>query len=191
MSWTVGDPPPVLRTARLVLDQPTLEDVEAIVESCQDATLRRFVPVLVPYEREHAIAFVDGTVARGWSTGEECTWAMREHERGPLVGVIGWRLARGDVGYWLGAAARGRGLMAEAVRAVDAWLFAERGVQTIGWLATAGNVASAATARAAGFRYTGDGDLPAPGRDGVVERAWFAELHRDDDPLVRHEWPVL
>lgn len=191
MTWAVGDPPPVLRTARLVLDQPAIGDVDAIVEHCRDPLFESVMLTPWPYEREHAVGFVEAVAAGGWASGDECTWALRERDGGPLIGAIGWRAERCDVGYWLGALHRGRGFMTEALRAVDAWVFAERGVPTIAWWTTAGHTASAATARAAGFRFTGTGDGWAPERDGRTRPAWFAELRRDDDPLARHHWPVL
>ena len=139
-------------------------------------------------------------VDAGWASGDECTWALREETGGPLLGVIGWRRATDDIGYWLGAPHRGRGLMAEALRGTAAWLLHEPGddpehpdglgLSSIGWFCAEGNTASALTARAAGFRYLRTGELPVAAPDGADETGWFAERRVDDDPDARPDWPV-
>jgi RimJ/RimL family protein N-acetyltransferase len=62
--------PVVLRTERLLLDQPTLADVDPMAEYCRDPVFEEFM----------------------------------------LLGMIGYRSPTGDLGYWLGAPHRGRGV---------------------------------------------------------------------------------
>jgi len=49
-----------------------------------------------------------------------------------------------EVGYWLAAGARGRGIASAAVVALCRWGFEELGLQRIGWQALVGNWASRA-----------------------------------------------
>src|SRR5690606_9824582 len=95
--------PLVLRTARLVLDQPTPADIDEIATYCADPVFERFMTTPWPYERRHAEFFVSEYVPGGWERGDEFAWAIRERTGGPIAGSIGLRPDRLDIGYWLGA----------------------------------------------------------------------------------------
>ncbi len=181
--------PVTLRSARLVLDQPRPDDVDEIARLCQDPEFERYLTIPWPYERRHAVGFVEECVPSGWETDREHTWALRRIEDGPLLGVIGWRTERSDVGFWLGGEHRRQGLMAEALGTVADWLFA-RDVPVIRWEAFAGNVASAATARSVGFRYTGEAPMDVPARDGTRPPGWHAELTPIAARMPRPGWPI-
>ena len=183
--------PVVLRTERLVLSAPVDDDIDAITELCQDELMRDALASLPwPYLRGHAESFVREIVAPGWARGDGLVWGIRERQDGPLRGSIGWRAERGDIGFWMGAPSRGRGYMTEAVRAVCAWLFAELGVERIGWEAVAGNVASAKVARASGFRYDGEGPIDMPFRDGSHPHGWHGHMRATDDGSRQAGWPI-
>ena len=70
--------PVVLRTPRLVLDQPGEGDVDRVTEYCQDAVLQRFTTIPVPYARSDAEHFLLELVPRWWEDDVERTWAIRE-----------------------------------------------------------------------------------------------------------------
>ena len=110
-----------LRTARLELSPPREGDADAIFAACQDERLQRYTTVPSPYTREHAEGFIEKS--RGWwESGSEATWAIRDGDT--LVGMIGLhRLGdgTGEIGYWMAAPARGRGLLTEAAHAVIDW----------------------------------------------------------------------
>ncbi|MFC6354740.1 GNAT family N-acetyltransferase [Luethyella okanaganae] len=99
--------PVVLRSDRLVLDQPVVADIDRVAEYCRDPLFERFMTTPWPYTRDHAEGFLSEYVPNGWSTGREATWALRATDEGPLLGVIGIRLQRTDIGYWLGTPHRG------------------------------------------------------------------------------------
>ena len=82
-------------------------------------------------------------VPESWASGTELTWAIRRTSGGELLGVIGVREPRHEIGYWMGAAHRGAGLMSEAAVAVADWALAGgiRGATTLFWRAVEGNVA--------------------------------------------------
>ena len=183
--------PVSLHTPRLTLTVPTASDAQAIFEACQDAAIQRYTTVPSPYERQHAEGFI--TLAQNrWAEGVEATWALRDGDR--LAGMVGLHGitygGNGELGYWMAAPARGRGLLTEAARAVIDWGFDRSGaaLQRIEWQAVVGNVASARVARALWFRY-----------EGVLRRALANSFGRDDgwiagllpgDDRVPQPWPV-
>jgi RimJ/RimL family protein N-acetyltransferase len=181
--------PVVLRTERLVLDEPTQRDIPLLTEYCQDPLFERYLTTPWPYREEHARGFVTDHVPRGWAEDTDFTWALRTREGGPLLGVIGHRTARSDVGFWLGAPHRGKGYMPEAVHTVLDWAF-ERGAARIAWECIAGNAPSAAVARKCGFRFTGAGPAGQPGRDGEYPLAWHAVMTAGDDRTEKPGWPA-
>jgi RimJ/RimL family protein N-acetyltransferase len=179
----------VLRSARLVLDRPGRNDVDDITRYCQDPLFERYLTTPWPYRREHAVGFLEHVVERGWDEEREFAFALRHVEGGPLLGVISWRPGRGDVGFWLGAEHRGEGLMSEALSTLADWVFA-RDVPIIRWECRVGNVASAATARAVGFRYTGEAPVDVPDRNGSRPPGWHGELTTIAPRRPQPGWPI-
>lgn len=182
-----------LHTDRLTLRAPTTADVDAITAACQDPEIPRWTTVPSPYTRADGEDFVE-RVAEWWDSGEETIWGLFHDE--VLIGMIGLHNitphasgAAAEIGFWATPVARGRGFMVEAARAVIDWGFAELSLARIRWRAVAGNIASARTARALGFRYEGElrQALTSPrGRDD----GWIAGLLPADD-RTPVEWTVL
>lgn len=187
--------PVVLRTPRLVLSTPVAADAPTVYEHCQDAALQHWTTVPVPYTMADARAFVEEFVPQQWALGSECVLALRRSGvPGDLLGVVSWQRARGAVGYWLGAAHRGHGYMAEALRGLVDWVFGpEHDVDHLRWECYAGNLGSAHAARAAGFRWVGFGPCALPDRSGAHPDGWHGELRREHLGTVEElqRWPVL
>jgi RimJ/RimL family protein N-acetyltransferase len=179
--------PPVIRTARLVLDPPTDADVQAIFEYCQDPELQAYTAVPSPYRRSDAEEFVHRMVPAGWADGSEETFAIRTPD-GALVGMIGCREELQDVGFWVGAPHRGRGHLGEALAAVLDRRFAA-GQPAVHWECRVGNLASARVARRAGFHYTGQAPARVRSRDGSTPDSWHGVLRRDDPREPQPGWP--
>ncbi|RKR73177.1 GNAT family N-acetyltransferase [Frondihabitans australicus] len=182
--------PFVLASDRLRLEVPRTADIGAIYDACQDDTLQRFTTVPVPYTFQDAQFFVSQVVERGWTTGREYTWGLREPGSSLLVGMVSIRLMHHDVGFWAAPEARGRGLMTEAVRLVADWAFGDGGLDDVLWEGYVGNVASAGVARKAGFTYTGSGPGLQPDRDRGHPLCWKARLGRDDSRDEKPGWPA-
>lgn len=183
--------PVVLRTERLVLSVPGHADIDTITALCQDrAMIERLAALPWPYTRADAEHFVNVLVPQGWASGDSLTWAIREHEDGPLLGSIAWRRSTHDIGFWMGAPHRGRGVTTEAAREVCRWVFAELGEERIGWEAHVGNTASARIARTLGFTFEGERASVMCERDGVQPAAWHATLARDADGSPQPGWPL-
>jgi len=182
--------PTVLHTERLWLDSPVLSDRFAVAEYCRDPLFETLMTLPWPYEQRHADFFLYRVVPGGWLSGDELTWAVREREGGPLLGIIGWRRELGDIGYWLGAPHRGRGLMTEAVVVVTDWLMNDLGRAEVAWECVVGNAASVSVARKAGFTFTGERPTALTFRDGSHPPAWHGVLRADEPRVERPGWPA-
>lgn len=180
--------PVTLSSARVHLDVPTRADVTAITEACQDPDIVRWTTVPSPYSTRDATTFVDALVGPGWASDREYTWGIRRPGSTWLDGIISYRTAGRDVGFWLAPSARGAGLMHDAVGLVLGWAF-DQGAPDVYWECYAGNTASARVARAAGFSFTGTGPARIPGRDGAPTTAWRGLRRADGTPASDLDWP--
>lgn len=185
--------PVAIRTARLVLDLPTMADAELVTRYCQDPLFERYLTTPWPYSRADAEAFLGTYVPESWASGVELTWAIRREPGGPVLGMIGVRETQHEMGFWLGEEHRGAGLMGEAATAVAEWTLAGgiRGANTVFWRAVEGNVASAKVARAAGFRRIEPENATVPTRDGGTLPAWYAVREAAVDPRARASWDSI
>jgi RimJ/RimL family protein N-acetyltransferase len=156
-----------IRTERLVLRQPRLNDLPALVTACQDLDIPRFIPfVPVPYGEDEARAFLEMT-GRQWDALEERTFAVCEDHL--FIGTVSIGLHEGGVvGYWLTPAARGHGLMTEAVAAAVRWVREAHGVRSLTLWTHPDNLASQAVAERVGFVRVGVGEHIPPFRDGTT-----------------------
>jgi RimJ/RimL family protein N-acetyltransferase len=161
-----------IRTERLLLRRPRRADLDAVVAACRDPEIPRFIPFMPePYEHEHAVQWLRA-VDDAWERGGECTFALEE--RGVFAGVVTVRARDGGtVGYWLAPAARGRGLMAEAVRAVVDWARDEHGITLLRLTTHPDNAASQRVAERACFTRAGTIRQEPPFSDGTTTRALF------------------
>ena len=187
--------PVTLHTERLELSTPTTADIDAIFDACQDPEVQRWTTVPVPYERKHAVGFIDAVVGPGWENGTETTWALRLE--GQLIGVVSlFDIGHGKaaLGYWMHSGFRRLGLLGEACRAVIDFGFSPApeglGLQCIAWRAFDGNIGSASAARPLGFRFDGVLRLTAVAKDGTLTNDWVASILATDDrtPVA---WSVL
>jgi RimJ/RimL family protein N-acetyltransferase len=171
-----------------------MDDVDAIAEACQDPEVQTWTTVPSPYSRADAEAYVRDKVAAGWADGSACTWAIRLGEDAAVVGMVNcFGIADGgaEIGFWVAAEVRGRGVVSEAVELVCDFGFAPDGLglQRIQWHAKTGNVASAAVARRAGFQFEGTARLGGAQR-GVRVDSWSAALLVTDDRRPAAGWPA-
>src|SRR5690625_2104284 len=180
-----------LHDGDLVLSVPTSADVDRITELCQDPEVQRWTTVPSPYTRAHAESFVADLVGPGWRHGSP-TWALRVGDR--LVGMVG--LAERDhpghveIGYWLGAEARGAGVMSRAVGLVLDAAFGTLGVERVEWRADVGNWPSWRDVWRHGFRREGTLRGVARKRGKVVDQ-WVGSLLRGEprEPATPWEGP--
>jgi len=152
----------VLESERLRLRPFTEADIPRVVDVWSDPMTRRYLAGLPdPYTPVIARSYLADCVWQA-ATGAKATWAVADRETDELLGniavmdMLGVNPTSGEIGYWTHPAARGRGIMTEAVRLTVRHALDPEGLdrRRLVLYAAAGNAASNAVAEAAGFtRY--------------------------------------
>ena len=137
----------------------TPDDVPWLVEACQDPEIPRWTVVPSPYTEADARSFVAMQADRR-TTGEAAPFAIASAADDAPFGSIeitlhDWRNGRGEVGYWIAAPARRRGIALRAVALVSRWGFETLGLARLELLAEPENTGSQRLAERAGFRREG------------------------------------
>ncbi|GLQ54320.1 GNAT family N-acetyltransferase [Devosia nitrariae] len=134
-----------LKTKRLVLRAPRLEDTDAIAEGVGDYEVARFLTAVPhPYSRK---------MARDWLAGAPQNTPERncfiiELEGSGLVGCIS---LLSELGYWIARPHWGKGLVTEAAARLISWHFTETQTEEMHSSAHVDNVASLAVQKKLGF----------------------------------------
>jgi RimJ/RimL family protein N-acetyltransferase len=137
-------------------------DVDAIVLRINDLQVATFLDLVPqPYTAQDAFEWF-AISAEGWRTGTSATFGIHVDGIDGAVGGVGVRFLAdldeggAEVGYWVGAEARGRGIATTATRAVARWAFeAVPGLARLQLRADIDNVASNRVAEKAGFTREG------------------------------------
>ncbi len=99
-----------------------LSDVDEVFEYAQDPEWGRYLPVPEPYEYKHAVAFVQEASQNPWSTNPAFALCLN----GKVIGGINLRIdsinRNAEIGYSIGRAYWGKGLVLEAVQVVLSWI---------------------------------------------------------------------
>jgi RimJ/RimL family protein N-acetyltransferase len=144
-----------IRTQRLVLRPLRASDAGPIALHASDARLARMTALIPhPYPPGAAEAFVEASLAG--RRGEE-VWAIDATpvEGEELIGILGFKRASGELGYWVGPPYWNAGYATEAVRALVAHLFARPDVAALRASVFADNLSSVAVLAKAGFSEAG------------------------------------
>jgi len=156
-------PDPPLSDGVVALRAWAPADVPALVAACQDREIPRWTLVPSPYAEADAHGYLRH-MAAGWRDGARATFAVVDAAGGdaPLGSValqaIDWDQRAADIGYWVAAPARGRGVATRAVELVAGWAFETLRLERLELRAHGDNAASHAVARRAGF-VPSDGPL--------------------------------
>lgn len=136
------------------------DDVEMITAACNDPAIAEFLDLIPsPYTEDDARAYI-ALCREGWAEGTLTNFAIADAQTGEAMGSIGIRWLEPDqgvaeVGYWVAAGARGRGICTRAVRLVSRWVIAEHGIERLQLRADEQNPASRKVAEKAGFTQEG------------------------------------
>lgn len=166
----------VLRTRRLLLRPPRVQDADFMVEALGNRAVWEWLSVIPqPYTRSHALDFIEGRVGRG------ANWLIELE--GVPTGVIG---LDNELGYWLAEPFWGQGIITEAADAVIDHAFADPARAEI----LSGHFDANARSRRAleklGFVDAGakalgcisDGRTEIPSRHMILTRARWQERRR-------------
>ncbi|HCW00250.1 MAG TPA: hypothetical protein DGK99_02455 [Acidimicrobiaceae bacterium] len=190
----VPDPPLVVDG--LELRRWAVGDRDDLVEAWADPEVRRWTAV--PDD-------VDSDVAARWIAGEE-----RRREAGLALDLVGvavndgrllgevglsaFDMQRGAarIGWWVAASERGRGVATSMVRVLTAWAHAgPLALRAVVAEVDPANPASAAVARAAGFRLLSSSPEAPMTTDAAPPRLVFASVRPDSEPVTGIEGPVV
>jgi RimJ/RimL family protein N-acetyltransferase len=133
-------------------------DVKAVAAACQDPEIPRWTVVPRNYTERHARDFIKGTAA-DIASGRELALAIVDGDD-RLLGALGlsnfdWVDLKGEIGYWVVAEARRRGVGSRATRLLATWAIKELGLERVELLANPLNEASQRLAERAGFTREG------------------------------------
>jgi len=187
---------------RILLSPFLPGDVGRVFELCQDADIQRWTTIPSPYSMSNAEQYVNEYTPPAWrevaagtfsidGDGPELAWGIRLASDG-LVGAIGLK-PYGDrcmeIGWWLGASWRGRGIMHAAAETVVGVGFAQLDAAEIRWRAAVGNYPSAFVAQRIGLAY--QGVVRTDRGIHKDEPHWSAAIRTGDPIAPRDDWPKL
>ena len=126
---------------------------------CQDPAIPRWTRVPQPYTRADAEGWVAGVELEA-AAGTAMNWLAVDEDDDVLASVAVQDIREdegtGEIGYWVAAHARGRGIATRAVRLATDWALGELGLKTLEIMTHEDNTASQGVARAAGYVETGE-----------------------------------
>jgi ribosomal-protein-alanine N-acetyltransferase len=151
---------PTLETDRLLLRELVADDAPALFAIHGDAHAMRWYGADPMIDVRQAQRLIE--IFAGWRRmpNPGVRWGIQRQSDASLIGTCGlFKWNRGwqtcTIGYELGRAARGAGLMAEALSAALAWAFAEMQLNRIEAQIHPDNAASLKLARGLGFVQEG------------------------------------
>ena len=181
-----------LETHRLILRPYRLEDADDMFENwASDPEVTKFLTW-----PPHSSVEVSRNVLEAWiphyEEGNYFNWAIEWKETGRVIGniaVVGFNQAAesADLGYCLGRAYWGRGIMPEAIRAVMDYLFDVVGVGRVAATHDAKNPKSGRAMDKAGMHFEGIHRSAGRNNLGICDDVWHAQLRSDREPPVEKE----
>jgi RimJ/RimL family protein N-acetyltransferase len=179
---------------RLRTYQPA--DLDDVVAGYSDPATQRFMPLIPgPFTRQHGEWYITEGAAAAFAEGGGA-YAIVDPATDRLLGGIGiasYQRGRrqGEIGYWVGPWARGKGVATAAVRALSAHAFAT-GTARLELLTHWENSGSQRVALTAGFRAEGVRRGALPNRDGEQDDLLaFARIAGDPEGPVERLLPDL
>lgn len=166
--------PPVLAADRVVLRPFAERDHGRIVEACNDERTRHW---LVSLPRPYTLLDADAFTERGRemaAQGHGLAWCIADPADDRCLGTVSVEdyvnyARRGEIGYWAHPSARGRGLIAEAVRLVTRYAITSQLTSFLQIRCAESNVASRRVAESAGYVQVGTLPEAEPLGDGSVD----------------------
>lgn len=189
MIWWPGEIP-TLQYGRISLRPPAESDVQKIFEACQDPLIPRFTTVPAEYTLAHALDYVQRVPA---SLELHCEFPfIIEFGAGDekvFSGVISFHTislenSRAEVGYWIDAPMRGKGIGTIATKIITNYGFRTMGFRRIEAAVDIDNTASQKLLISAGYSKEGVLAQRVTRSDGTqIDMVELAALADQWDPL--------
>jgi [ribosomal protein S5]-alanine N-acetyltransferase len=148
-------PPEILRTARLLLRLPVVEDAEQIfTRYSQDYDVTKYL-IWRPHKSvDETIIFLERCIL-GWKEMRSFPWVVVRKEDGTLIGMIEMRIVNGqaDIGYVLAQDVWGQSYATEMAKAVVSWAMEQPQIQRVWATCDCDNVASARVLEKVGLKF--------------------------------------
>jgi RimJ/RimL family protein N-acetyltransferase len=149
---------PTLRDGDLILRPKVPADADALTAAVQDREIPRWTVVPSPYTRADAEEYIARS-AEAAAAGSSANLLAVDANDGRLLGsfsVMGLdrEPGYGEIGYWVAADARGRGVATRALRLLSQWARHTLGLTRLEVLPHQDNAASRRVAEKAGYRDT-------------------------------------
>lgn len=153
---------PTLRHGLITLRPVQEDDIERIYKACQDPLIPRFTTVPSPYTMTHAQFFVQEQEPARFASKSELLFVITEGYEGDekFCGLISFHSVNlgnhtAELGYWIAAPARGKGIGSTAAKMITEYGFLTMGFKRIEALVDVDNEASKALLRSAGYELEG------------------------------------
>jgi RimJ/RimL family protein N-acetyltransferase len=148
-----------LRGTMLTLRKLRRSDAASIARHAHDMTIARNTFIPFPYRLEHARQFI-GESHKHWRKGTAFHLGIEDPDSGKIVGCVGLECIdhkhrNAEIGYWLGRAYRGRGMMSEALGLALRVAFRELKLVRVYAHTAVNNQTSGHVLKRAGFQFEG------------------------------------
>jgi RimJ/RimL family protein N-acetyltransferase len=182
---------PTLQYGRYTLRPPAEKDVVAIFNACQDPLIPRFTTVPANYTMAHALDYVQ-RVPASIELKRELPFVIEfgVGDEKEFAGVISFHTIsienhRAEIGYWIHAPMRGKGISTIAAKMITGYGFETMGLKRIEAAVDLDNHASQKLLLSAG--YVLEGVL----KQRVPRANTPATLPRADGHAHRRRWPAV
>ncbi|WP_246192856.1 GNAT family N-acetyltransferase [Kitasatospora atroaurantiaca] len=135
-----------------------LSDADVLVAAGQDPAIRLW-NLLVVESPEDARGRIERMHER-WQAEQSAIWAIARPGGGEAMGLIGWgdidlKDGSAEIVYWILPAARGGGVVVEALKRVSRWALEDLGLHRLRLCHSVANPASCRVAAKAGYSLEG------------------------------------
>ncbi|HEY2042678.1 MAG TPA: GNAT family N-acetyltransferase [Jatrophihabitans sp.] len=185
----------VLHSGRLTLRPWQPSDASRVAEIMAEDRMHAYLNLPRPYTAESAHQFVADYAPSGASGGGYLALALAENSSGRVVGAAGLNGLNGgpttpEIGYWVATDSQGNGYATEATATLARFALSN-GASRVQVRCDTLNLASAAVALAAGFRFEGVLRSGVVSSYGTADCAVFGRTASDNGEAVPRAWPIL
>lgn len=173
-----------LETERLILRQFTLNDAQQAIDNWMSREQVTRYMTWQPYQNTDDVKAYIQSVIAAYENPDTYYWAIEEKSVGQVIGSISviWlneEVASAEIGYCLGDAFWGKGIMPEALGEIIRFLFEEVGMNRIQATHDVRNPNSGRVMEKCGMRYEGTMRQANRNNQGICDSVMRAILRED------------